>query len=63
MRVLTYLPQLAAIGGVEQHLLQLSRELARRGHEIDLRCRTDGDLGGEFRSFCSSVVELSLIHI
>ena len=57
MRILTYLPELAATGGVEQHLLQLSRELARRGHEIDLRCTTDGELGGEFRSFCSSVVE------
>ncbi len=57
MRLLTYLPQLAAIGGVEMHVLQLTRELARRGFRVDLRYTTDGELHGEFGSFCESVVE------
>ncbi len=57
MRLLTYLPQLAAIGGVELHLLQLTRELARRGFRVDLRYTTDGDLHEEFRSFCASLVQ------
>ena len=57
MRLLTYLPQLAAIGGVELHVLQLMRELTRRGFQVDLRYTTDGELHGEFRSYCASVAQ------
>jgi glycosyltransferase involved in cell wall biosynthesis len=62
MRLLTYLPQLAAIGGAELHVLQLTRELARRGLRVDLRYTTDGELHGEFASFCQSVIETPSIR-
>ncbi len=55
VRILTYLPRLAAIGGVELHMLQLTRELAGRGDEIDLLYTADGDLTAAFTSFCHSV--------
>jgi glycosyltransferase involved in cell wall biosynthesis len=55
MRVMTYLPELEANGGVSTHVLQLTAELARRGHSIDLLAGADGDLGAEFQSFCESV--------
>ena len=44
MRILTYLPVLEAVGGVELHTLEVSRELAARGHKIDLFYERD-DLG------------------
>jgi glycosyltransferase involved in cell wall biosynthesis len=55
MRVLTYLPELEANGGVSTHVVQLTAELARRGHSIDVFAGADGDLGPDFRSFCESV--------
>jgi glycosyltransferase involved in cell wall biosynthesis len=57
MRLLTYLPQLAATGGVSLNVLQVTRELARRGFQIDLRYTTDGDLHEDFRLFCASMVQ------
>jgi glycosyltransferase involved in cell wall biosynthesis len=57
VRLLTVFPQLTATGGVEQHLLQLTRELARREFEIHLRYTEDGELGEELRSFCASVAQ------
>jgi len=54
-RVVSYLPELVANGGVSTHVLQLTEELARRGHPIDMLSGEDGDLGSEFRSFCESV--------
>jgi glycosyltransferase involved in cell wall biosynthesis len=62
MRLLTYLPQLAAIGGVELHVLQLTRELTRRGLRVDIRYTTDGDLHAEFGSFCERMVQGSSIR-
>ncbi|HVB92669.1 MAG TPA: glycosyltransferase family 4 protein [Acidimicrobiales bacterium] len=45
-------------GGVEMQTLQMSRELALRGHRIDLLFNRDGDLGPEFRSFCHSMSQV-----
>jgi glycosyltransferase involved in cell wall biosynthesis len=55
MRLLTFLPELEANGGVSIHVLQLTAELARRGHSIDVLGGADGDLDPVFRSFCESV--------
>jgi glycosyltransferase involved in cell wall biosynthesis len=55
MRVLTCLPRLEALGGIELNLVQVMRELAARGHEISVVYEHDGDLGDEFRGFCESV--------
>ncbi len=45
-------------GGVEMQTLQISRELARRSHRIDLLFNRDGELGPEFRSFCHSASQV-----
>jgi glycosyltransferase involved in cell wall biosynthesis len=55
MRILTYLPRLAAIGGVEVNLVQVAGELAARGHLIDLFYEQDGNLSEDFRSFCEQM--------
>jgi glycosyltransferase involved in cell wall biosynthesis len=55
MRILTYLPVLEAAGGVELHTLEVARELAARGHQIDLFYERDGNLTDEFRAFCETI--------
>jgi glycosyltransferase involved in cell wall biosynthesis len=55
MRILTYLPELEAAGGVALHTLQVSSALAARGHQVDLVYERDGNLTEEFRSFCETV--------
>lgn len=55
MRIVTYLPRLESIGGVELHLLETLRDLAARGHRISLLCERPGNLSAEFSSFCESV--------
>jgi glycosyltransferase involved in cell wall biosynthesis len=51
MRILTYLPALET-GGAELHLAQVGRELAERGHQIDLMYEREGNLSADFRAFC-----------
>jgi glycosyltransferase involved in cell wall biosynthesis len=55
MRIVTYLPTLEAVGGVELYMLEVTRELATRGHQIDLFYESDGNLTDEFRSFCETI--------
>jgi glycosyltransferase involved in cell wall biosynthesis len=47
---------------VELHLLQMSRELTRRGHVFDLCYEVDGDLSDTFRSFCGSVSKVPSVR-
>jgi glycosyltransferase involved in cell wall biosynthesis len=56
MRILSYLTNLEASGGVALNLLQVGRELVARGHHLDLVYGEDGDIGDAFRSICDSVV-------
>lgn len=58
MRILTYLRRLEAAGGVETHVLELSRELSRRGHVIDLCYAEEGNLSEIFASFCGSLTKI-----
>ncbi len=58
MRILTYLPRLEAAGGIEIHLLQMSRELTRRGHVFDICYEHDGNLSETFASFCGSLTKI-----
>jgi glycosyltransferase involved in cell wall biosynthesis len=44
--------------GVELQAFQMSRELARRGYQIDLLFNQDGELGPEWRSFCHSATQV-----
>ena len=55
MRILMHTPALSLRGGVEMNVLQVSRELAARGHNVDLFADRDGELRDDFQSFCRSV--------
>lgn len=55
LRLVTYLPALDSLGGVERHLLETYRELAARGHRIALFYERSGNLEGELRSICDSL--------
>ena len=43
------------------HVLQASRELARRGHELDLLFVESGSLESEYRRFCRSVTQVPAV--
>lgn len=55
LRLVTYLPVLGSLGGVERHLLETYRELAARGHRICLFYEQPGNLADQFRSVCESM--------
>jgi glycosyltransferase involved in cell wall biosynthesis len=54
---------LAPTGGIETFVLNTTRELARRGHEIDLVYVHDGALAGEYGLFCRSVTKVPSFDI
>ncbi|HVB92668.1 MAG TPA: glycosyltransferase family 4 protein [Acidimicrobiales bacterium] len=58
MRILIFDESLAPIGGVEVQTLFVCRELARRGHEIDLVYLQDGELHSEFQEVCRKVTQV-----
>jgi glycosyltransferase involved in cell wall biosynthesis len=58
MRILTYLTDLEAAGGVPVNVLQLTAALTERGHQVDVVYGADGNLGDAFRSMCSSVLPI-----
>jgi len=58
MRVLTNMDVLNSGGGIARIHFEASRELAHRGHELDLLCVQDGDLAADYRSFCRSVTHV-----
>jgi hypothetical protein len=60
--VLTYLPRIANIGGVEVHMAQLTRELALRGFKFKLRYAVNGDLSDQFRSSWASLVQVPYVR-
>jgi glycosyltransferase involved in cell wall biosynthesis len=55
LRIVTYLPKLDSIGGVERHQLETIRELAARGHRICLFYEQSGNLADEFSAVCDSM--------
>jgi glycosyltransferase involved in cell wall biosynthesis len=55
VRIVTYLPALESLGGVELSILEQTRELAARGHRISLFYERDGNLTDEFAAFCETM--------
>ncbi len=55
MRILLNAQDLSSSGGLQMSRFQVSRQLAQRGHVIDLLHVDDGDLAVDYRSFCHSV--------
>jgi glycosyltransferase involved in cell wall biosynthesis len=58
MKILMVTEWLTLTGGLEVQVLQLNRELARRGHQIDLLFNRDGDLRPEYEAFCHSLTQV-----
>jgi glycosyltransferase involved in cell wall biosynthesis len=55
VRIVTFLPVLESLGGVELSMVETASELAARGHRICLFYEEPGNLADEFRSFCESM--------
>ena len=55
MRILINCTELSPVGGTELHALQISRELALRGHDIDVVAQSDGVQRHDYEEFARSV--------
>ncbi len=55
MRILANVDTLSPIGGVELSTLQVCRELAARGHQVDLLYARDGGLAAQWSAFAASM--------
>jgi glycosyltransferase involved in cell wall biosynthesis len=53
---------LAPTGGTEMQMLQMSRELASRGHQIDLLYNQAGELNSDFEAFCHSMSKVPTFY-
>jgi len=60
MRILVTAHRISVLGGAEMSVLQLTRTLAHRGHQIDLFYDIGGDLESEYRTYCRSVTRAHL---
>ncbi len=58
MKLVTNVHSTVPMGGVEWNVYQVSRELARRGHQVDLLYREAGSLVPDFSKFCRSVTKV-----
>lgn len=58
MKLVTNVFRTEPVGGVELHVFQATRELARRGHAVDLLYVEEGSLDAEYRRFCHSVTQV-----
>lgn len=63
MRVLTNTGELVPNNGISIHTLQVTRELARRGHRIDLLYLADGPHHEEFARFCDSMQKVTRLDL
>src|SRR5579862_1308912 len=55
MRILMYAKSLRPEGGSEISCVQIARALSQRGHTMDLLYECDGELHGEYASFCRTL--------
>ena len=61
MKLVTNSHWTAPTGGVEMHVFQVSRELARRGHSVNLLYVESGSLVPEYQQFCHSVTQVNTV--
>lgn len=61
MEVVTNVPLTSPTGGLEMHVFQVSRELARRGHGVHLLYTEAGSLLPEYDAFCRSVTQVTTV--
>ncbi|TAK70696.1 MAG: glycosyltransferase family 1 protein [Actinomycetota bacterium] len=56
MRIVLNTRELAPLGGIEVQLFQVARELALRGHDLDVLCRSDtGPFAAQYHQLARSV--------
>jgi glycosyltransferase involved in cell wall biosynthesis len=53
VRITTNIDETAPSGGVQMNVFQISRELSRRGHVVEVLYVDGGSLEDEYRSFCT----------
>ena len=58
MRLVTNVHSTNPMGGVELNVFQVSRELVRRGYQVNLIYREAGSLVPDYRKFCQSVTKV-----
>ena len=58
MRLLMNVDQLGTKNGITVQVHQVAEDLVRRGHDVDLLYRDDGELGQDYRRFCNSLVQV-----
>jgi len=63
VNILTHVEQLNPDGGEQVNSLHISRELAKRGHRIDLVYTTDGAFAPEYREFCHSLQQVPPVDL
>jgi glycosyltransferase involved in cell wall biosynthesis len=63
VRIQINIDRLRPTGGVEVNVLQVGRELARRGLEIDLFFTQGGEFESEYRTFCRSMTRVPGFYI
>jgi glycosyltransferase involved in cell wall biosynthesis len=58
VRIVTNVDVTAPTGGVQMNVFQITRELARRGHSIEVLYAEGGSLEDEYRSFCRALTKV-----
>ena len=58
MNILMAVERLTPTGGVEMTAFQMSEELAKRGHVIDLLYEVDGEMNSAYLRFCRSMTQV-----
>jgi glycosyltransferase involved in cell wall biosynthesis len=58
VRIVTNIDETAPTGGVQMNVFQISRELARRGHSVEVLYAEGGSLEEEYRSFCRALTRV-----
>ncbi len=68
MRILANAEELAPVSGIASQTLEVTEELARRGHHVDLVCMRSGPYAGRYAAFCDSIqvvraLDLDVRHV
>jgi glycosyltransferase involved in cell wall biosynthesis len=58
VRIVTNIDATAPTGGVQMNVFQITRELARRGHSVEVLYVEGGSLEDEYRSFCRALTKV-----
>src|ERR1700685_1282068 len=63
MRVLANTGELTPVHGISIHTLQVTQDLARRGHRIDLLYLDEGPHQADYERFCDSMQKVPRLDV